>query len=99
MLRVQPLQLVLGKEMESLVFLSGHKFHMSQQSNLVVLTEINVVLITLRQVKSRSQGHLKTLVLPSLPHSIFSWTVNSLVCDLGVVTEMGLGSWISSRGE
>lgn len=33
---------------------------MSQQSNLVVLMEINVVLITLGQVKSRSQGHLKT---------------------------------------
>lgn len=82
----------LGERNGKFGVLSGHKFHISQQSNLVVLTEINVVLITFRQVKSRSQGHLKTLVLPSLPHSIFSWTVNSLVCDLGMVTEMGLGS-------
>lgn len=50
----------LGKGNERFgVSLSGHKLHMSQQSNLVVLMEINVVLITLRQVKSRSQGHLK----------------------------------------
>lgn len=51
----------LGKRNEGFgVSLFGHKLHMSQQSNLVVLMEINVVLITLGQVKSRSQGHLKT---------------------------------------